>query len=221
VGVWRIPWLIFLSLFIFFSVRVVNALLFDFLFRLRRGYEAPTLIRNIFTLLAFTILFVLVFNSVYQEINLGGLITTSAIFGVIIGLALQDTLGNFFAGISLHADRPFQVGDVIVVTSNKLTGVVESITWRAIKIRTFQNHIVLVSNSLAAREAIEVSPRDNLNARLVFFSTIYTDSPAKTIHIVRESVRDSDNVSDKITPIVRIRQLGDSSIDWEIKVLAG
>ena len=213
----RVPWLILLSLFIFFSVRVVNALLFDFLFRLRRGYEAPTLIRNIFTLLSFTILFVLVFNRVYHEIDLGGLFTTSAIFGVIIGLALQDTLGNFFAGISLHADRPFQVGDVIVVTSTKLTGVVESITWRAIKIRTFQNHIVLVSNSLAAREAIEVSPRDNLNARLVFFSTIYTDSPAKTIHIVRESVRDADNVSDKITPIVRIRQLGDSSIDWEIK----
>jgi len=81
----------------------------------------------------------------------------------------------------------------------------------------FQNHIVLVSNSLAAREAIEVSPRDNLNARLVFFSTIYTDSPAKTIHIVREAVRDADNVSDKITPIIRIRQLGDSSVDWEIK----
>jgi small-conductance mechanosensitive channel/CRP-like cAMP-binding protein len=214
-GLWRVPWLILLSLFIFFSVRVANSLLFDFLFRLRRGYEAPTLIRNIFTLLAFTILFVLVFNRVYQEINLGGLITTSAIFGVIIGLALQDTLGNFFAGISLHADRPFQVGDVIVV--NKLTGVVEGITWRAIKIRTFQNHIVLVSNSVAAREAIEVSPRDNLNARLVFFSTIYTDSPAKTIHIVREAVRDADNVSEKITPIVRIRQLGDSSIDWEIK----
>src|SRR5213075_2776831 len=161
----------------------------------------PTLIRNIFTLLAFTILFVLVFNRIYQEINLGGLITTSAIFGVIIGLALQDTLGNFFAGISLHADRPFQVGDVIVVTSTKLTGVVESISWRAIKIRTFQNHIVLVSNSNAAKEAIEVCPRDNLNARVVFFATVYTDSPAQTIHVVREAVRDADNVSDKITPI--------------------
>src|ERR1043166_5588318 len=216
-GLWRIHRFILLSLFIYFSVRVVNALLFDFLFRLRRGYEAPTLIRNIFTLLAFTLFFILIFNRVYNEVNLGALFTTSAIFGVIIGLALQDTLGNFFAGISLHADRPFQVGDVIVVTSSKLTGVVESITWRAIKIRTFQNHIVLVSNSLAAREAIEVSPRDNLNARLVFFSTIYTDSPAKTIHIFREAVRDSDNVSDKITPIVRIRQIGDSSGDWEIK----
>jgi CRP-like cAMP-binding protein len=175
------------------------------------------LVRNIFTLLAFTILFVLTFKYVYPDYDLGALFTTSAIFGVIIGLALQDTLGNFFAGISLHADRPFQVGDVIVVGQQKHTGVVESITWRAIKIRTFQNHIVLVANSTAAKEAIEVAPRDNLNARIVNFSTIYTDSPAKTIHVVREGVRDADNVSDKITPIVRIRGLGDSSIDWEIK----
>ena len=215
---WRkLPILLLSALLGYLVARAVNAALFDFVFRFRRRQEAPTLVRNIFTLLAFTILFVLAFKYVYFDYDLGALFTTSALFGVIIGLALQDTLGNFFAGISLHADRPFQVGDVIVVTQQKLTGVVESITWRAIKVRTFQNHIILVSNSLAAREAIEVAPRDNLNARLVFFSTIYTDSPAKTIHVVRESVRDADNVSDKITPIVRIRGLGDSSIDWEIK----
>src|SRR5256886_5995330 len=213
----RIPKLILWSLLAFLGVRALTTILFDFVFRIRRGFEAPTLVRNVFSLLAFTILFVLIFNRIYKEINLGALFTTSAIFGVIIGLALQDTLGNFFAGISLHADRPFQVGDVIVVGSQKHTGVVESISWRAIKIRTFQNHIVLVANSTAAKEAIEVAPRDNLNARIVNFSTIYTDSPAKTIHVVREGVRDADNVSDKITPIVRIRGLGDSSIDWEIK----
>jgi len=213
----KLPILVLASLLGYLATRFLNAALFDFAFRLRKRYEAPTLVRNIFTLLAFAILFVLLFKGVYNDYDLGALFTTSALFGVIIGLALQDTLGNFFAGISLHADRPFQVGDVIVVTQQKLTGVVESISWRAIKVRTFQNHIVLVSNSLAAREAIEVAPRDNLNARLVFFSTIYTDSPAKTIHVVRESVRDADNVSDKITPIVRIRGLGDSSIEWEIK----
>src|ERR1044072_724283 len=216
-GLMRIPWLALLTLLAYLGIRVINALLFDFAFRLRRGYEAPTLVRNIFTLVTLTIFFAIVFSKVYHELNLGALLTTSAIFGVIIGLALQDTLGNFFAGISLHADRPFQVGDVIVVGQQKHTGVVESITWRAIKIRTFQNHIVLVSNSLAAREAIEVAPRGHLNARVVTFGTIYTDSPAKTIHVVREAVRDADNVSDKITPIVRIRGLGDSSIDWEIK----
>src|SRR5258706_15912293 len=213
----KIPALVLWALFAYFSVRVINAAIFDFAFRVRRGYEAPSLVRNIFTLVAFTVLFVLIFKSLYTDVQLGAIFTTSAIFGVIIGLALQDTLGNFFAGISLHADRPFQVGDVIVVGQQKHTGVVESINWRAIKIRTFQNHIVLVSNSNAAKEAIEVAPRENLNARLVFFGTLYTDSPAKTIHVVRESVRDADNVSEKITPIVRIRGLGDSSIEWEIK----
>jgi small-conductance mechanosensitive channel/CRP-like cAMP-binding protein len=211
----RIPFVALWALLAYLGIRFLNAAIFDLAFRLRRGYEAPTLARNIFTLVTFTILLVLIIKIEYPKADLGALFTTSAIFGVIIGLALQDTLGNFFAGISLHADRPFQVGDVIVVGPH--VGVVESITWRATKLRTFQNHIVLVSNSMAAREVIEVSPRDNLNARIVFFGTIYTDSPAKTIHIVREAVRDADNVSEKITPIVRIRQLGDSSVDWEVK----
>src|SRR5947208_1277586 len=213
----KIPVLALSALLAYLGVRALNVALFDFVFRLRRGYEAPTLVRNIFTLIAFTILFVLIFKWQFTDINLGALFTTSAIFGVIIGLALQDTLGNFFSGISLHADRPFQTGDVIVVGQQKHTGVVEGITWRAIKIRTFQNHVVLVSNSNAAKEAIEVCPRDNLNARIVFFGTLYTDSPAKTIHVVREAVRDADNVSSKIIPIVRIRNLAESSIDWEIK----
>ncbi|MGQ0760923.1 MAG: cyclic nucleotide-binding domain-containing protein [Acidobacteriota bacterium] len=216
-GWWRIPWLVLLSGLGYVSIRVINALLFDFAFRLRQGYEAPTLVRNIFTLVAFIVLFIIIFNRLYTEVNLGALFTTSAIFGVIIGLALQDTLGNFFAGISLHADRPFQVGDVVVLGQQQLTGVVDGITWRAIKIRTFQNHIVLVSNSSAAKESIEVCPRDNLNARLVFFNTLYTDSPAKTIHIVREAIREAENVSVKITPIVRVRNLGDNGLDYEVK----
>jgi len=201
----------------YLAVRALRVLLFELVFRLRRGYEAPTLVKNIFSIIAFTLLFVVIFNKLYPDVNLGALFTTSAIFGVILGLALQDTLGNFFAGISLHADRPFQVGDVISVGQQKHTGVVESISWRAIKIRTFQNHVVLVSNSSAAKEAIEVCPRNNLNARLVYFNTLYSDSPAKAIHIVRESVREAENVSDKITPIVRIRNLGESGIEYEVK----
>jgi small-conductance mechanosensitive channel len=209
--------LILLAMLAYLIVRAAKFLLFKLVFRVRSGSEAPALVQNIFSIVAFTILFVIIFSKVYPTVNLGALFTTSAIFGVILGLALQDTLGNLFAGISLHADRPFQVGDVIAVGAQKHTGVVESISWRAIKIRTFQNHIVLVSNSSAAKEAIEVCPRDNLNARLVFFSTLYTDSPAKTIHVAREAVREADNVSEKITPIVRIRNMGDSGVEYEVK----
>jgi small-conductance mechanosensitive channel len=197
-------------------VRALNAIVFALAFRLKR-IDAPTLIRNIFTIVAFTILFLIAFTFLFPEVNLGALFTTSAIFGVILGLALQDTLGNFFAGISLQADRPFQVGDVITVGAQRHTGVVEEISWRAIKVRTFTNHVVLIANSNAAREPIEVCPRDNLNARLVMFNTLYTDSPAKTIHVVREAVREADNVSEKVAPIVRIRNLGDNGVDYEVK----
>ncbi len=200
----------------YFFVRALNALFFGLAFWLKK-IDAPTLIRNIFTIVAFTIFFLIAFTFLFPDVNLGALFTTSAIFGVILGLALQDTLGNFFAGISLQADRPFQVGDVITVGAQRHTGVVEEISWRAIKIRTFSNHIVLIANSNAAKEPIEVCPRDNLNARLVFFNTLYTDSPAKAIHVAREAVREAENVSEKVAPVVRIRNLGDNGVDYEVK----
>ncbi|HEY6806315.1 MAG TPA: mechanosensitive ion channel family protein [Pyrinomonadaceae bacterium] len=208
--------LVLFGILAYIVVRALSFLVFG-MFRLRRGFDAPTLVRNVFSIIAFSLLFLLIFTFEFPNANLGALFTTSAIFGVILGLALQDTLGNFFAGISLQADRPFQVGDVITVGNQRHTGVVEEISWRAIKIRTFQNHVVLINNSGAAKEPIEVCPRDNLNARIVFFNTLYTDSPAKTIHVVREAVRETDNVSSRITPIVRIRNLGENGVDYECK----
>jgi len=209
--------LVLLGILAYLFVRALNNLIFGLVFRLRKGFEAPTLVRNIFTIVAFTALFLLIFSWIFKNVNLGALFTTSAIFGVILGLALQDTLGNFFAGISLQADRPFQVGDVITVGAQKFTGVVEEITWRAVKIRTFDNHAIEINNSTAAKEPIEVCPRDNLNARHVFFNALYTDSPAKTIHVVREAVREADNVSQMVTPVVRIRNLGENGVDYEVK----
>jgi len=200
---------------VFVFVRLANELIFTFAFRWRKGYEAPNLLRNVFSIVAYTTLFVVIIPKFYPGIQLGALFTTSAIFGVILGLALQDTLGNFFAGVSLHADKPFQVGDVVTV--GKFTGVVESIAWRAVKIRTFTNHMVIVSNSSVARESIEVCPRDNLNARIVTFNAPYTDSPAKTINVVREAVRKAENVSPKLTPVVRIKNLNESGVEYEIK----
>ena len=208
--------LILLGIIGYLLVRALNFAFFHLAFRLKR-IDAPTLIRNIFTIIGFTIFFFIAFTFLFPKVNLGALFTTSAIFGVILGLALQDTLGNFFAGISLQADRPFQVGDVITVGAQRHTGVVEEISWRAIKVRTFTNNVVLIANSTAAKEPIEVFPRENLNARVVFFNTLYTDSPAKTIHVVREAVREADNVSHKITPVVRIRNLGDNGVDYEVK----
>src|SRR6266850_1528011 len=54
----NIPKLVLWSLLAFLGVRALNTVLFDFVFRIRRGFEAPTLVRNVFSLVAFTILFV-------------------------------------------------------------------------------------------------------------------------------------------------------------------
>jgi small-conductance mechanosensitive channel/CRP-like cAMP-binding protein len=198
-------------------VRALNEAIFGLNFRFRKKPQAPGLVRNIFSIIAYVLIFVILFKAYYPRVDLGAVFTTSAIFGVILGLALQDTLGNLFAGLSLQADNPFQVGDVIVVGQQKWTGVVEGISWRAVKVRTFSNHVLVLSNSSIAKEAIEVCPKDNLNARLVYFSTLYTDSPARTIHVVREAVREADNVSQMIRPNVRIRNLGESGVEYEVK----
>lgn len=199
----------------FFAVRVAGVVFFDLVFRARKRREAPRFLRDIFALVAYIVLATIILKSFFPALSLGALLSGSALLGIILGLALQDTLGNLFSGVSLQADKPFEVGDVITVGA--WTGVVESVTWRAVKIRTFANRVVLVSNSALAKESIEVAPRDNLNARIVFFNAVYSDSPAKVIHVVREAVRDAENVSTKITPVVRIRALGDFAVDYEVK----
>src|SRR5437764_9693528 len=198
----------------FAAVRALNELVF-LVFRKRKGYDAPSLMRDIFSLVLYVTSVAVVLKLHFDALSFGALLSGSALLGVILGLALQDTLGNLFSGISLHADKPFQVGDVITV--GKHIGVVMSITWRAVKIKTFSNHIVLVSNSSIAKESIEVCPRDGQNARIVNFSTVYTDSPVKVIHVVREAIRECENVLRYMTPVVRIHDLGESVVEWEVK----
>ncbi|MDT5157325.1 MAG: hypothetical protein QOC61_2372 [Acidobacteriota bacterium] len=195
------------------AVRALNEFAF-FVFRKRKGYEAPSLMRDLFSLVCYVTALAFILRY-HFDLSFTALLPGSALLGVILGLALQDTLGNLFSGISLHADKPFQVGDVISV--GKYVGVVMTITWRAVKIKTFSNHIVLVSNSSIAKESIEVCPRDGQNARIVPFAALYTDSPVRVIHVVREAVRECDNVLRYMTPVVRIRNLGDSSVEYEVK----
>jgi small-conductance mechanosensitive channel/CRP-like cAMP-binding protein len=194
-------------------VGALNELAF-FIFRKRKGYEAPALTRDLFSLVLYVTAAAVILKYTF-DISFAALLPGSALLGIVLGLALQDTLGNLFSGISLHADKPFQVGDVITV--GKHSGVVTSVTWRAVKIKTFSNHIVLLSNTSIAKESIEVCPRDNQNARLVFFSAAYTDSPVKVIHAVREAMREAENVLRYITPVVRIRGFGDSGVEYEVK----
>ena len=178
--------------------------------------EISSLLRTVLSIVIYIIAFSIIFQAQYPGINLGSIFAGSAIFGIVVGLALQDTLGNLFAGIALQADQPFQIGDVVNIQARG-TGVVENVSWRGVKIRTFQNKLLLISNAVLGKELIEVAPKGNLNARSVTFSTVYSSFPTKTIQVARDAVRMAENVSPKIRPIVRIKNLGESGVEWEIK----
>ncbi len=196
-------------------IRSVSEFIFGFAYRLRKEYEAPNIVRNIFSIVAYILVLTLIFKIYFPNVELAALITTSAVFSVIIGLALQETLGNFFAGISLHADKPFKIGDVITV--GNFTGVVESVTWRAVNIRTFMDHVVQLDNSGVAKQAFVVCSQNELNAREVYFSTLYSDPPEQTVRVVRDAVRGTPNVSPKRAPEVNVINFGESGIDFRVK----
>ncbi len=212
----KILYIILGMLIVIGVVRFVAFLLMSAATRRSTQSEVSSLLKTVFSIVVYIIAFFIIFQTQYPDVSLAPLFTGSTILGIVVGLALQDTLGNLFAGIALQADQSFQVGDVLSIP-NRGVGVVESVSWRGVKIRTFQNKLLIISNAVLGKEMIEVAPRGNLNARIVYFSTLYADSPANTAQVVREAVRQADNVSQKIRPVVRIRNLGEGGLEWEIK----
>jgi small-conductance mechanosensitive channel/CRP-like cAMP-binding protein len=77
---------------------------------------------------------------------------TSTVAAAVVGFALQDTLGNAFAGLAIQIDRPFRVGHWISVGS--FEGRVTEITWRATKLRTKAGNLIVVPNNIVSKEAI-------------------------------------------------------------------
>ena len=85
-------------------------------------------------------------------INLNGLVAGLGIGGVIVTLAAQDTAKNLFGGLVIFLDKPFSVGDWIQMDTYE--GTVEDITFRSTRVRTFENSIVNIPNSIISNSSI-------------------------------------------------------------------
>jgi MscS family membrane protein len=83
----------------------------------------------------------------------GTVLAAAGVGGIALALAAQQTLSNFFGSVTIFADRPFQVGDVIKVGPH--TGPVEDVGFRSTRIRTVDGHLVTVPNSTIANEMVE------------------------------------------------------------------
>jgi len=84
--------------------------------------------------------------------NLNGLVAGLGIGGVIVTLAAQDTAKNLFGGLVIFLDKPFVVGDWIGM--DPFEGIVEDITFRSTRVRTFENSVVNIPNSIISNSSI-------------------------------------------------------------------
>ena len=199
---------------IFFIVRAIDLLAFDVIVSRRQNVRAPILLREIVSIVLFAVAIVTALSWIL-DVKVTAFLATGTILAAVLGLALQETLGNLFAGIALHLEDSFEVGDVI--HSGDVLGVVESVRWRGTRIRTFNNNIVIVPNSLVARERLEVFPRRNLNARILQVGIDYNFPPAKVIGVLTQVASNVDGVSHELPCFARVGGFGDNAVIYEIK----
>ena len=125
-------------------------------------------------------------------VDLGSLVTTSAILTAVIAFAMQDTLGNLLGGLAIQVDNSVQVGDWVKV--DDVTGRVRDIRWRSTLIETRNWETVLIPNSqlMKGRVAIlgrrEGSPRQW--RRILNFMVDPGVPPARVIAIVEDEMRE-------------------------------
>lgn len=199
---------------IFFIVRLIDTLIFDVIVSRRRNVAAPQLLRGIVSLGLYAALLTSALATVFN-FDVRGALTGTAVLAAVVALALQDTLGNLFAGIALHMEQTYEVGDVL--HSGEFMGVVDGVSWRATRLRGFNNQLVILPNSVIARERLEVFPRHNLNARVLQVGVDYHVAPAIVIGILTQVASHVDGVAREIPCLARVGGFGDSALVYEIK----
>lgn len=136
-------------------VKSSRLLVLEYLFLGSMRAGVPLLLVNIFSLiLSIAIAFWAV--NILFGLELTPLIATSAAFSIILGLALQDTLGNLFAGISLQLDKTFEIGDWLEVMngSSKIVGQVKELSWRSTALIGLSDESITLPNKLMAQSQV-------------------------------------------------------------------
>jgi small-conductance mechanosensitive channel/CRP-like cAMP-binding protein len=157
-------------------------------------------------------LFMLVATVVMQE----KFLTTSAVGAVVIGFALQDTLGNTFAGLAIQVEKPFTVGQWVAVGPHE--GRVVEVNWRATNLRTKAGNLVVLPNAFISKEAIVNYSAPEAPTRLQTTVGVSYDAPPNLVKAaILESLQDRPLVCSAPPPEVFIAGFGASSIEYLIR----
>ena len=152
-------------------------------------------------------------------VAMDSLLTTSALLTAVIGLSLQDTLGNLFAGLAIQVQRPFEVGDWIQFDDNPgNTGMVIEINWRAAKLLTLDQIEVIVPNNQLAKAPIRNYTKPMAEARrIVFAYAPYRVPPRRVERYILKAIRDVPGMLDDPAPSVIPYEFSERGVKYQVR----
>ena len=198
--------------------RVLSVLVSRWLKVQKRFEKTPKLISTVVSIVVYLIAFLIVLR--YLNIEISPLVATLGLGGLAVGLALQNTLSNFFAGVHIISDRPINVGDYIEMEGN-VAGYVEDIGWRSTRIRTLPNTIVIVPNSKIAESIIvnNYLPVQEMSIVLqcgVAYGSDLEKVEKVTVDVAREIQQTVPGAVKTFEPFIRYHTFGESNINFSI-----
>ena len=198
------------------SLTVVNGLLFD---RAKTGSwqaNVPRLFRDLSRVFLILCGIALVLSLVWGA-DLGGVFAALGVGSIVIGLALQDTLGNLFSGVALLFERPLTEGDWIEV--DDITGKVIEINWRSVHILTRELEMLIIPNAVLAGATIRNYHRpQKMHVEVIDVGFSYGDPPNKVKRIMKEIATNTKGVLEKPEPVVQTVSYDDSSIGYKVRL---
>ena len=174
-------------------------------------------LRMMIFVLRFSVVSIVAFSLLSMlGVSLSGLLAFGGLGGIVLGFALKDILGNFFAGAILFWERPFLVGDWIRCPSINIEGVVDSINWRTTLIKTFDRRPVYVPNSVLINNYVENAQRMT-NRRI--YETIGVryddlDNLPALLDDIRLMVKAHSGIDDAQSVVVAFDKYGDFSLNF-------
>lgn len=176
-------------------------------------HRAPSLFQDLIRIVLVVIGASIVLAVVWEQ-NLGGLIAALGVGTIVLGLALQETLGNLMSGIALLFEKPFTIGDWIEVGDEQ--GAVVEINWRSVHVRTRERNLLVFPNAVLGRETIINYARPTaLQTMRLSFAFSLEDPPNRVKKVLREVAETIDDVLDDPPPRAMIREVLDDRIRYE------
>ncbi|MEE8311589.1 MAG: mechanosensitive ion channel family protein, partial [Candidatus Binatia bacterium] len=194
----------------------------------RSGFPVPSVLRYSVAVVIYVLAFFGVIAFVY-DYRLTGLLATSGVLAMVFGLAVQLNITNLFAGVALNMERPFRVGDWIMIhgrtpePSNSVIGMVIDINWRTTRLRTADDTVIVIPNGMISEKTITnfMSPTEMSRFEL-YFTIDQSVEPDRAIAVMREAVdritgAEHDGPLAEPAPTVRINKTTENGIEYVIR----